>query len=571
MTIKKLQTLRSTLLQKQLDGFLVPRADAWPGEFVSNHAERLKWLSGFTGSAGMGIVLENKAVVLTDGRYTLQVAVQINSEIWESGDITKVSPDEWLLEHAAEESRIGFDARLHSPSDIKKWEENLDKKEIELVPLFENPLDDLWEDQPDLPKDPVFLFPEKFAGAGVVEKIDRVLEVLQEKELSQYFFTMPDSIAWLLNVRGNDVRHTPVPLSYGLLEQDGTFDWFIDPEKVPEAVRKELGAAISIHPLAKMDDVLKDLKGTTGLDPKRSSYYFSQILPDIVEVEDPCILLKACKNEAEQKAIRQTHVHDGQALIEFHRWLKDNQDKNLDELNVEKKLEEFRKANGVFISPSFDTIAGYEANGAIIHYRATEQTNKVIKGEGLFLIDSGAQYLGEDYAGTTDVTRTYIIGKASNEQKHHYTTVLKAHITVANARFPYGTTGVQIDALARAVMWQEGFDFAHGLGHGVGCFLNVHEEATRLSPYGDSKLEVGMLLSNEPGLYLEGQYGIRIENLMLVQKTGEKDILGRDLLCFETVTLAPYDNDLIDFNLLNGAEIEWLQAYYEKIEAHLTL
>lgn len=571
MTTQNLQNLRNTLTQKQLDGFLVPRADAWPGEFVSTHAERLAWLSGFTGSAGIGIILEGQAVVLTDGRYTLQVASQIDGNDWTSDDITKVSVDEWLLERAKDGAKIGFDAKLHSPKQIEDWQEELDKKNIELIPLSENPLDAFWEDQPELPKDIVFLFPEKFSGAGHVEKIDLVIEKMQEDNLTQYLFTMPDSIAWLLNVRGNDVRHTPVPLSYGLLKQDGTFDWFIDPDKVPEEVKDTLGDIVTIHPLQDMEDILKGLNSATGLDPKRSSFYFSDILQSKVEVEDPCVLLKACKNDTEQRAIREAHVHDGQALIEFHRWLKDNQEKRLDELKVEEKLEQFRKANGAFVSPSFDTIAGYQSNGAIIHYRATAKTNKPIDGQGLLLIDSGAQYLDEDYAGTTDVTRTYIIGEATNEQKFHYTTVLKAHITIAKARFPYGTTGIQIDALARAVMWQEGLDFAHGLGHGVGCFLNVHEEASHLSPRGKDKLEVGMLLSNEPGLYLEGEYGIRIENLMLVQETGQKDNLGRDLLRFETVTLAPYDNDLIDFNLLNGAEIEWLQTYYQKIEAKLEI
>lgn len=571
MTRDKLSSLRETFITHNIDGFLIPRADEWYGEFVSERAERLKWISNFSGSAGIGIVLKNKAAVLTDGRYTIQVKDQVDESVWETGDSTKTTYYEWLSKNATKGDNIGFDPKLHSVDDIEKAKKVLEKQNISLIEIHDNPVDSVWEDQPSMPSDPVSLFPEKLAGKKVDEKIQQVIEGFEEEGIEQFFFTMPDSIAWLLNVRGDDVTHTPVPLSYGLLKQDGKFLWFIGPDKVPQDISQKLGDKVEIHNFAEMDSILKGLNSATGLDKSRSAYYFSNVLPNAKNLDDPCIQLKACKNETEQAAIRQAHIHDGQALIEFHRWLKDHQNGKLDELKVEAKLEEFRRNNGAFQSPSFDTIAGYRVNGAIIHYRSSKETNQKIKGDGFLLIDSGAQYLADDYAGTTDVTRTYIIGEADNEMKYHYTTVLRAHIAIAKAKFPYGTTGVQIDAIARTILWQEGLDFAHGLGHGVGCFLNVHEDAANLSPRGKDKLEPGMLLSNEPGLYLEGKYGIRIENLLLVQKTGEQDILGRDILCFETVTLAPYDNDAIDFNLLNGAEMHWLQEYYTKIGQTLNM
>ncbi len=571
MTIDKLAFLRQTFIPNNLDGFLVPRADNWTGEFISKRSERLAWLSGFSGSAGIGIVLNDKAVVLTDGRYTLQVKDQIDGSIWDSGDSTKVSFTDWLSDNAKAGARIGFDPFLHSVKEIETAQEKLQKKNITLQAVTANPIDDLWDTQPEMPMDAVTLFPENLAGRSCAQKISTVTDILKNENIDQFFFTMPDSIAWLLNIRGNDVEHTPVPLSYGLLKQDGTFDWFINPSKVPENVTSHLGDKVRLHSIDSIEEVLSELEGTTGFDHKRGAYYFVNSIPDPTDMKDPCIDLKACKNDAEQEAIRTAHIHDGQVLIEFHRWLKDNHKAKLDELKIEAKLQEFRQKNKAFISPSFDTISGFQGNGAIIHYRATPKTSKKIKGEGLLLVDSGAQYMCEEYAGTTDVTRTYIIGTADNETKFHYTTVLRAHIAIAKARFPYGATGIQIDAIARSILWQEGLDFAHGLGHGVGCFLNVHEEASNLSPRGEDKLEPGMLLSNEPGLYLEDKYGIRIENLMLVQKTGDQDVLGRDILCFETVTLAPYDNDAIDFNLLNGEEMKWLQDYYSQIEEKLKI
>ncbi len=571
MTKKNLTLLRQHLNENDLSGFIVPRADAWPGEFISERAERLTWLSGFSGSAGIGIVLNDKAAVLTDGRYTLQVKSQTDADHWQTGDSTKTTFKEWLIANASSGAKIGFDPFLHSYAEIETAQKELHEHSISLIPAAINPIDDLWKDQPAAPRDSITLFPMTFAGQDSAEKIEKVCEVLKKNKVDQFFFTFPDSIAWLLNIRGNDVVNTPVPLSYGILTKEGRFNWFIDVERVPRDVQKALPDDVKITDPKDLDKILRNLEGVCGIDTKHSAHHFVELLPKWQDMKDPSIQMKACKNEAEQKAIKQAHIRDGRALTHFHRWLIDQKNGSLDEKKVEQKLQALRLEQGGFVMPSFDTIAGYGANGAVIHYRSSKATNQKLGQGGLLLMDSGAQYLDQDCAGTTDVTRTYIIGTPSYEQKYHYTMVLRAHIAIANAKFPYGTRGAQIDAIGRSILWQEGLDFAHGLGHGVGCFLNVHEEAAHLSPRGQDALEAGMLLSNEPGLYFEGQYGIRIENLMFVQKTGEQDILGRDIMCFETITLAPYDNDLIDFTILNGAEMSWLQNYYTKIEEKLGL
>ncbi|MCB9964925.1 MAG: M24 family metallopeptidase [Rhodospirillales bacterium] len=554
-----------------MNGFLIPRADAWPGEFVSKHSERLEWISGFSGSNGCAVVLADEAVVLTDGRYVLQVTLQIDGKDWQSGNIRDVSPAEWLQEHASPGDKIGYDPRLHTKTEIAAWEKLLHEKDIHLVPVTQNPIDSLWTEEEGRPAPPcagVYLFPEAIAGRRFEEALDLVTEKLKKDALEGFFFTMPDSIAWMLNIRGGDMPHTPVPLSYGLLKQDGSFIWFIDPQKVPDTVRQRLQGRVSILPPADMEDYLKALTGNIGLDAQRSSLYFFHLLETPCEIEDPCLIFKACKTPQEQKAIREAHIRDGRALTEFHRWLKDADYKKLDELTVEKKLEEFRRKDPAYRTPSFDTIAGAGENGAIIHYRATPKTNRKLVENNLLLMDSGGQYFCDEFAGTTDVARVYAIGEPTPEQMHHYTLVLKAHIAVARVKFPSGTVAAQVDTLGRVALWGESLDYNFA-GHGVGCFLSVHEYAAYMSPRGFQKLEPGMLVSNEPGLYFPGQYGIRLENLMLVQKTGEKDILGRDMLYFETVTFAPFENSLIDFHKLNAKEMAWLEEYYRTISDRL--
>lgn len=549
----------------------MPRADIWPGEFVSEHAERLKWLSGFSGSSGIGIILADKAVVLTDGRYTIQVARQVPKDLWTTGDFTELHPADWLLAHLKEGAKVGFDPWLHTKSFVEKARKKLDLKKIELVPIDRNPLDDIWvQDRPSLPLDPVVLFDAEIAGRTAHEKRALIAGKLKEQKIESAVLAMPDSVAWLLNIRGHDMDMTPVALSYALIKADESVEWFIPPEKVPPEVRKALGNQVSIFPVEDLSKRLAMLKGPVLVDDQRTPLWFETKLNEldigIKKADDPCLLPKACKTAPEQESIKTAHIIDAVALIKFHKWVKETlPSRDFSEIDVQEKLQSIRKESTAYKSDSFDTISGFKGNGAVIHYRATPETTCTVDGNGLLLVDSGAQYAG----GTTDVTRTFSIGNPTDEEKRAYTLVLKGHIAVARAIFPHGATGAQIDTFARQALWEHGLDFAHGTGHGVGCYLNVHEDAAHLSPRGDRKIEPGMLLSNEPGVYIEDHYGIRIENLLLVQKTGEKDILRRDRLCFETVTLAPYDSDLICPDLLDHQEKTWLSDYYAKISHHI--
>jgi Xaa-Pro aminopeptidase len=572
MTIDNLNVLRNMLKEDSLDGFLVPRADAWPGEFVSQSAERLAWISGFTGSNGTGVILSDKAIVLTDGRYTVQVKKQVNPKKWLTGDLTATPTGNWLAENAPPNSKIGFDPTLYTKADLSILERAVSGTSIEFIPVSQNPIDTLWTDRPSLPTDPVTLFPDTLAGASSAEKRKNLSEVICNNGANAFLMTAPDSIAWLLNIRGSDVPHTPVPLSYGILNTDGSFLWFISKQKVPDSIRQHLGQDVEICTPALLENTLEKISGTLLLDEELTPVKFIQTLKkqgiSYQHHEDLVLWPKAIKNKSEQEAIRQTHLVDSQTLIQFHNWVKSKEAKNnFDELSIETHLTELRQAQNGFTGNSFSPIIGFKGNGAIIHYRATHESNTKIKGNGLLLVDSGGQYVCESYAGTTDITRTFAIGKPSTDQILHYTLVLKAHLSVSMTQFPAGTTGSQIDALARSVLWEYGLDFPHGLGHGVGCFLNVHEKSVRFSSSkeGTYPLKPGMLISNEPGLYFEDKYGIRIENLLFVQETGKKDNLGRDILCFETVTFAPYDDDLIDFDLLTEKEKLWLNNYNQKI------
>jgi Xaa-Pro aminopeptidase len=557
---QRLENLRKELTRQGVEGFLVPRADEFLGENVPPSAERLKWISGFTGSAGTAIILNDKAAVLSDGRYTIQLKQQVDASCFAVGDSVQTPVPVWLDENA-KDKLIGFDPRLHTAAEVKKLEE----KNIRLKPLAENPLDKVWEDRPAPPQVKVTIFPDAFAGQNAKDKIDTLAAQIKQDGAFAAIITQPDSIAWLLNIRGGDVAHTPVALSFAVLRADGTVQLFIDAAKISDEVRAHLGNRVQISAPEVLEEELRKLaQGSHALwlDEMRAPYWFTMVLEEagakLVNKKDPCIDPRARKNAAEQTAMKNAHIRDGVALVNFLSWLEGEAPKSaLNELSVEKKLTEYRAAAKEYRDSSFDTIAGFGPNGAIVHYRATEKTALNITAPGLLLLDSGAQY--ED--GTTDITRTLAIGKPSDEMKYHYTLVLKGHIAVARAKFPNGTIGSQIDALARAPLWQVGLDYAHGTGHGVGCYLSVHEEAASISMRGKDALEVGMIISNEPGYYREGHYGIRIENLVLVEEEGMGADTGKPLLGFETITLCPYDTRLIDITLLDGAEKDWLKAY----------
>ena len=561
-TSPRLSDLRAELERRKLDGFIIPRSDEYLGEYVPEGAERLAWLSGFTGSAGTAIVLDDRAIVLSDGRYTIQLRQEVDAGLFDVGDSTQIKIGEWLAEHA-QGKVIGYDPKLHSAQFVRALEEC----DVLLSPVPSNPLDAVWIDRPDAPNTPVDVFPDDIAGRTSQEKIAEIAGKLKAKGVDCAVITASDSIAWLLNIRARDVAHIPVALSYAIIYADESVDWFIAAKRVGDEVRTHLGNRVSIQPPDTLDAQIKNLEGkAAGYDPVRSPIWFAQKLRDagaeIVEMKDPCVNPRAIKTKAEIAAMKAAHARDGKAVGDFIAWLKAQpNDGTLDELSVEAKLKEFRAAAPEYVEDSFDTIAGFNAHGAIVHYRASQASAKKIEGNGLLLLDSGAQYKD----GTTDITRTIAIGEPSQEMKERVTLVLKAHIAIASAKFPEGTTGAQIDALARRVLWEHGLDYAHGTGHGVGCYLSVHEEAASISPRGNDALKAGMIISNEPGYYKEGEYGIRLENLVLVVEAGLMEN-GKKLLAFETLTKAPFDESLILRDNLTYSESQWLDSYSESLK-----
>lgn len=560
---EKLAALRARLDHEGVDGFIVPRADEYQGEYVPASADRLRWISGFTGSAGAAVILKDRAVVLSDGRYTIQLRQQIDPALFEVGDSTITSAAQWIGMNAKEGAVIGYDPRLHTPREVKIFAD----KGIAMKPLARNPLDAVWADRPAAPSAIVELFPMAFAGVPSQDKLDQVGSVIRDKKADAAIIALPDSIAWLLNIRSNDIPHIPVALSYAVARVDGTLDWFIDAPRVPDQVRQSFGNRVSIVSPSEIENSFSALRGKKVLlDERRTSMWFVDMLKrqgvEYLDAKDPVIGLRARKNDVERDAMRLAHIRDGVAVVRLLKWLSEEAPKGkLTELGVEEKLLAFRRMAPEFRDTSFDTIAGFGSNGAIVHYRASAETNKVIEKGGLLLLDSGAQY--ED--GTTDITRTIAIGKPSKDMIERFTLVLKAHIAVATARFPKGTTGAQIDAMARAPLWKAGIDYAHGTGHGVGCYLSVHEEAASLSPRGVDAVEEGMILSNEPGYYKEGAYGIRTENLVLAHEDGVCDGTGKPMLSFETLTFAPFDKNLIDEKMLTRDEAAWLKAYHKQV------
>lgn len=546
---QKLEQLRQEMHTACVEGYLVPRTDEYQGEYVAAYAERLKWLTGFSGSAGIAVVLDNQAVVMSDGRYTIQLAQEVDQDLYSLENSQEVALADWLKEYAKNKV-IGFDPKLFTPAQIEK----IEKAGIKVQAIDENLIDKVWEDQPEPPKGQVNLFPEKYAGASAQDKIETIQAQVKEAGACAVVLTLSDSIAWLINIRGSDIPYIPVALSYAIVPREGKVQWFIDLDKVGDEVRSAFEELVEFRNESEIEDYLTNLSGQVWLDTKRSSLYFKNLLSDILEKDDPCIVLRAQKNEAEQKAMCEAHIRDGVAVTKFLHWLDTTNDYG-DEIVIEKKLEEFRAQAPEFREPSFSTIAGFGANGAIVHYRASDKTAKKIEQGNLLLLDSGAQY--ED--GTTDITRTIAIGEPSAEMIKNNTLVLKGHIALASAVFKKGTLGKELDVLARAPLQAEGLDYSHGTGHGVGCYLSVHEEAANISPRGESPVLEGMILSNEPGYYKEGEYGIRIENLILAKEKDEKH------LYFETITFAPIDKNLIDVSLLTREEKDWLNHYHEEV------
>ena len=562
--------LRTLLKEEGLAGFLIPRADEHQGEYVPPRAERLKWLTGFSGSAGMAAVLEEKAAVFVDGRYTLQVREQVDTDIFETCHMVDMPLGTWLAKHLKGGAKLAYDPWLHTVDGVARLKKALAETGAELVPVTENLIDRIWEDQPPPPAAKVEAHSAELAGEAAQEKLARVAKVLEGKKADAAVLTMPDSIAWLFNIRGGDVSHTPLPLSFSILRADGSADLFIDSAKLSDETRAHLGNVVTLHEPDAFGVNLGEL-GESGahvqIDPASCADWINdKLIASGAKVQhgaDPCELPKACKNEREVKGAKDAHERDGAALVRFLAWLDAHAPLGeVDEISAAKQLEAFRAETGALKDISFDTISGAGEHGAVVHYRVTEATNRKLDVGELYLVDSGAQYLD----GTTDVTRTIAIGKPSAEMKDRFTRVLKGHIALSMARFPEGTTGAQLDALARMALWQAGLDFDHGTGHGVGSYLSVHEGPQRISKAGHEPLRPGMIVSNEPGYYKTGAYGIRIENLQVVTSAAMIDGGERPMLGFETLTLAPIDRRLIDPALLNADERAWLNAYHARVE-----
>jgi Xaa-Pro aminopeptidase len=569
---KHLPRLRKALKARGLDGFIVPHEDEWQNEYVPAAYDRLAWTTGFTGSAGAAVVLADEAAVFTDGRYTLQVRAQVDGELFQYRDLIDGGPAAYLRERAPRGARVGFDPKLHSPDSLDRLRTAAEAAGAELVPVTPNPIDEIWDDRAPVPTAKVAPHAESYTGESAASKRHRLGEALKADAADVVVITSPASIAWLFNIRGGDVSRTPLPLGEAILRADGTADLFLADEKVSPELRQWLGNEVAVRPSGELPAALGELRGKkVRLDPATASaWYFEHLKTagaEIVRGQDPVVLPRACKNAAEIEGARKAHRRDGAAVSRFLHWLAtEGQSGKVQEIEACQKLEAFRQQTGALKDLSFDSISGAGPNGAIVHYRVTKRTNRRLARGSLFLIDSGGQYLD----GTTDITRTVAIGRPNKEMKERFTRVLKGHIALARVRFPKGTTGHQLDALARMSLWEAGLDYDHGTGHGVGSYLGVHEGPHRIAKWVNTQpLEPGMIVSNEPGYYKTGGYGIRIENLQVVTPAAEIEGGERPMLGFETLTLAPIGRALIVKALLTKEEVAWVNAYHARVRAEI--
>ena len=571
----RLAALRAELVARGLDGFVLPHADEHHNEFVPQRALRLAWLTGFTGSAGLAVVLEDRAAIFVDGRYTLQARNEVDLASFTPRHITEEPATEWIAESLGEGAKLGHDPWLHTEDEVQRLRQACDKAGARLVAAADNPIDAIWHDQPPPPLAPVVPHDIAFAGEPSADKRDRLAAALRTDGCDAALITAPDSLAWLLNIRGGDVPCTPLPLAFGILRGDASVDLFTDPRKLAPGLEQHLGPAVRLHPADALADALAALgreRRKVRLDPATASAWIFERLEGaggaIDRGADPCAQPKACKNAVELAGARAAHVRDGAALTRFLAWLaRTAPEGHLDELTAAQRLAALRAETDRVQGLSFTTISGAGPNGAIVHYRVSAASNRRLEPGQLYLIDSGAQYLD----GTTDVTRTVAIGAPSDEMRDRFTRVLKGHIGVATCRFPKGTTGTQIDPLARTALWQAGLDYDHGTGHGVGSYLGVHEGPQRVSKLPSQvALEPGMIVSNEPGYYKAGEYGIRIENLVAVVALDDVPGAEHPMLGFETLTRAPIDVALVEVALLSELEIAWLDGYHAEVRAALT-
>jgi Xaa-Pro aminopeptidase len=568
----RLRALREQLKRDRLDGFVVPLTDEHMSEYVGAYAQRLAWLTGFQGSAGTAVVLPEAAAIFTDGRYTIQVRQQVSADEWEYVGVPATSVSSWLGTHAPDGGRIGYDPWLHTRAWVEEARKALAEKGAELVAVNTNPIDAVWPDKPQPSDATLAVQADDLAGKSSPAKRAEIADWLAERKADAVVLSALDSIAWAFNIRGTDVSHTPVALAYAIVNADGTADFFVAEEKVTDAVRQHLGNAIRIHDRAAFAPALQGFAGKrVAADPGSAVAAIFDALDaggaKVLALRDPVILAKAIKNPAEIAGQKAAQARDGAALSRFLKWFEETAPQGgLTEMSAADKLRAFRDQTGVLKDLSFDTISATGPNGAIPHYKVTDESSLPIEVGQLYLVDSGGQYAD----GTTDVTRVMPVGTASEEMKDRFTRVLKGHIAIATAIFPDGTTGAQLDSFARRPLWEVGLDYGHGTGHGVGSYLSVHEGPQRIAqpfyPGGQSlePLREGMFLSNEPGYYKAQEFGIRIENLVLVTKQlisgAEQQMLG-----FETLTFAPIERTLILPSLLTQQELAWLNSYHAEV------
>jgi Xaa-Pro aminopeptidase len=570
---KRVASLRNKLAELNLDGFVVPRADVHQGEEVSASEERLTFISGFTGSAGSAVVLQDRASLFVDGRYTLQAKLQTPADCFEQVDLVETPPTAWLKSVVEQGTKIAFDPWLHTKAQVDSFKTACSDKGAELLAVDGNPIDQVWDEQPAKIATSVFVHPVERAGLESLRKIELITEVLEENSADLVVLSLPDSIAWLLNVRASDLRSTPVALSFVVVKKDGVLMWFIDEHRLSDEVKKHLPDSLTVCDPDNFETVLSSQNSVWQLDATSAPFQLFNLAEqngnEVITAPDPVIALKAVKNSVELGGMRAAHDRDGVAVSRFVKWLSEealgraSSNDPVTELTAIQKLLEFRDEVKGFHSTSFDTICGSGSNGAIVHYRASEESNRSIQEGDLVLVDSGGQYLD----GTTDITRVVVIGEPSADMKKHYTLVLKGHLALHAAVFPKGTSGQEIDCLARQYLWQEGLDYDHGTGHGVGAFLSVHEGPARIAKARGPlvALTPGMVLSNEPGYYKAGEYGIRIENLEIVTARPDLGNDAREMMGFETLTFVPYEKRLIDVALLTSTEIKAIDLYHQEV------
>ncbi len=566
---QKIAALRAAMKKLRLAAYVVPRQDEFQGEYVGEYAERLRWLTGFAGSWGTAIVGQKSAAIFVDGRYTLQVLEQVDAKLFVPHHLINSPPATWIESNLRKGERLGFDPWLLTPNDSDKLSAACKNVGATAVPVADNLIDEVWHDQPEQTTTTVTVHELKYAGRSLADKAEDMRKELALLKVDAALIADPSNLSWLFNLRARNIPCIPIVPAYAIIHKKGVFEIFLNTDKPSTQVLKHLGEACRVRKLSDFTSALQQLgkkKQKVALDyasaPVAAKFLLDKSGATIVKAVEPCTLPKAEKNSAERQGARNAHRKDGEAMVRFLHWLETVPlDGTVSEWAIAEKLNAFRAGNKSFIEPSFESISATAGNAAIPHYHVDRSKALKLEQDHIFLIDSGGQY----FEGTTDITRTIILGQPSDEMKDRFTRVLKGMIQISLLQFPKGTTGSQIDVLARAALWKAGLDYDHGTGHGVGSYLSVHEGPAQINKTSTQQLLPGMIISNEPGYYKAGQYGIRIENLLLVSDLKKPEGGERDMLSFETLTLCPIERRLIETRLLTREELEWLDQYHARV------